>query len=593
MDNDPERSHATHGTVVGRLVDLGRDTIVLPVDDHFAREVIVEVPAALAARQRDVVVVEITRPAAAGRPPYGRVVEVLGREGDAGLDTEIVIRKHGLRHAFPRDVVAEAEAAPDTVSDADLARRRDLRSWRVVTIDGETARDFDDAVSVVRLAPGRWSLGVHIADVGHYVREGGALDREARLRATSVYFPDRAIPMLPERLSSGICSLRPHEDRLTMSAIMEVSAEGRVVEYWLGPTVIRSDARLTYTEVNALLMGDDGAFAGRVDVADMLREMEALALALVARREAEGAIDFDLPEAVIHFDDEGRVGGVVRAERNVAHRIVEQFMLLANETVARHLRALRVPLLYRVHEAPDESKVAQFAAVARSFGHPFAPHGEAKPVDYQRLSRRIAGLPEARMLSFLMLRSLKQARYAPANFGHFGLATDCYTHFTSPIRRYPDLVVHRALRASIEGGGPAPEASAALRDELERIGDSSSERERAAQEAEREVVAWKRAEFMSERLGDEFEAVVTDVREYGLYVEIVDVFVEGFVHASTLVDDDYAFRSRTRSLVGQRTKRTFRIGDAVRVRIDRVDRGRHLVDVSVLSDEPAWNAAEC
>jgi ribonuclease R len=407
--------------------------------------------------------------------------------------------------------------------------------------------------------------------------------------------------MLPERLSNGICSLNPRVDRLTMSAVMEVDVTGRVLDYWVGPTAIRSRERLTYTEVNALLTG---AGEGRLaPLAAMLREAEELALVLAAKREADGAIDFDLPETVVSFDDEGRVGGIVRAERNVAHRIVEQFMLLANETVARHLTALGMPLLYRVHEPPDEGKVAEFEVVARSFGHPFLAGREVTPADYQRLARRVAPLPEGRMLSYLMLRSLRQARYTPTNVGHFGLATDCYTHFTSPIRRYPDLVVHRALREALERGDPGvarhdvgtracaeraarpalprPRADA-LRAELERVGDQSSERERAAEEAEREAVAWKRAEFLSERLGDEFDGVITDVKDYGIYVELTDVFVEGFVHASTLVDDDYAYRERTRSLVGRRSRRAFRIGDAVRVRIDRVDRGRHLVDFSVL-----------
>jgi ribonuclease R len=590
---------------VGRLVDLGRECVVLPVDERYEREVVVEAADAAGARHHDVVSVEIVRASVAGRPARGRVLEVLGRDGDPGLDAEIIVRKHGLRHAFSAEVLAEADATPTAVSESEIGRRRDLRGWQTVTIDGETARDFDDAVSIVRTAPDRWSLGVHIADVSRYVREGSALDIEALRRGTSVYFPDRAIPMLPERLSNGICSLNPREDRLTISAVVEVDASGRVHDYWVGPSAIHSRERLTYTEVNALLTR--AATGERVaPLAGMLREMETLALALAAKREADGAIDFDLPEAVVHFDDEGRVGGIARAERNVAHRIVEQFMLLANETVARHLTALGVPLLYRVHEPPDEEKVAEFAAVARSFGHPFAPRGEARPADYQRLARRVAGLPEGRMLSYLMLRSLRQARYTPTNLGHFGLATDCYTHFTSPIRRYPDLVVHRILREALEragagpggeGEGPTTRAAAerasrpvvpparaeAIRVALEHVGGLSSERERAAEEAEREAVAWKRAEFLSERLGDDFEAVITDVKEYGFHVELAETYVEGFVHASTLVDDDFTYRERTRSLVGRRTRRAFRIGDTVRVRLDRVDRGRHLVDFSVSS----------
>jgi len=563
--------------VVGRFVESARGASVLPIDTSVEREIVVTHDETHGAIDGDVVSVQILRPAIASRFALGRVVEVLGSESDAGIDVEIITRKYGIPVEFPASVLDEADAIADSVMDHDRHSRRDLRSWSTVTIDGETARDFDDAISAIRLSPDRWSLGVHVADVSHYVRSGSALDDEALRRGTSVYFPDRAIPMLPERLSNGICSLNPHVDRLTFSVVMTVDDRGNVLDRWIGRSVIRSRARLTYTEVHALLA--TGSSSERLAPFDeMLREMEALARVLIARRDDDGAIDFDLAEPLVVTGGDGRTVDVVRAERTIAHRLVEQFMILANVTVARFLAEHGVPFLYRVHEPPDDGKVSAFAAVARSFGHAFAPPGPARPVDYQRLARSIAGRPEQRMLSYAMLRSLKQARYTPVNHGHFGLATDCYTHFTSPIRRYPDLLVHRILGDTLDGARHRGPRLA----ELEWIGDLASERERVAQDAERDVVAWRRAALMSERLGDETEGVVTDVREVGLLVELREVFVEGFVHESTLVDDEYVFRERTRSLVGRRSKRAFRIGDSVIVRIDRVDRTRQFVDLSIV-----------
>jgi ribonuclease R len=481
----------------------------------------------------------------------------------------------------------------------------DLRREPTVTIDGETARDFDDAISLKRLANGNFHLGVHIADVSFYVREGAPLDNEARLRGTSVYFPERAIPMLPERLSSGICSLNPKVDRLTMSALMEVDRRGRVVGYKLRETVIRSNERMTYTDVNKLLTHADPQLARRyADVHDLFKTMEELARILIKMRERRGAIDFNLPEAIFEFDDEGRVAGVLRADRNIAHRIIEEFMLLANETVADHLQRLRVPSLYRVHEEPQPQRVIEFAELAAAYGYGFPVEGVSSK-DYQRLSHQLAGKPEERVLAYAMLRSLQRARYSAQNAGHFGLAAPVYTHFTSPIRRYPDLIVHRVLRALLkisqglgDSGAAAPKSDGSSKlskskkqprgtlapiplGELELIAEESSERERAADAAENEIDEWRKAVFMAERLGEEFDGMIINVRDFGFFVELDDFFIEGLVPVATLTDDFYHFDERRHTLTGRGRRRQFKLGDRVRVRIDRVNIDRHLVDFSV------------
>jgi ribonuclease R len=585
-------------TVVGRFVRLRTESFVSPLEEKFMYDVAVSPSDSLGAATGDIVNVEITRPPIAGRPPRGRVLEVLGREDDPGIDLEIIIRKHRLPHIFPEAAIAEAAAVDEAVSAS--AARADFREQMTVTIDGETARDFDDAVSLQLLPNGRYRLGVHIADVSHYVREGTALDEEAYRRGTSVYFPERAIPMLPERLSNLICSLNPRADRLTMSAVLELDRSGKVVDYTLTPSIIRSRERMTYTNVNRILTDPEGDTAKEyAHVAEMLVAMHELALILIGRREQRGAIDFELPEAELQFNDEGQIAGIVRSERNIAHRLIEEFMLLANETVAKHLEKLGAPALYRIHEEPDPGKVKEFKGIAESFGHKFSMHGPVPQRGFQHLLREAAGRPEERMLSFLMLRSMERARYSPQNKGHFGLAMKTYTHFTSPIRRYPDLVVHRILRRVIERGNAvgldlafghalkqikAPvfedEEDQELRRALEGTAIHSSERERAADDAERELMDWRKADFMATRLGDQFEGVLTSVKEYGFYVELAEVFVEGLVHISTLKDDLYEYQPRRHRLVGVRTGGEYRLGDTITVTVDRVDRARHLIDFS-------------
>ncbi|MGH9534913.1 MAG: ribonuclease R family protein [Terriglobales bacterium] len=548
----------------------------------------------------------------------GRVIEVLGRREDFGIDVEIMIRKYHLPHRFPVEVLADAEQAPAVLPAEEVAQRRDFRDLPIVTIDGETARDFDDAVFVRRRPNGDFELQVHIADVGHYVRAGSAMDREARLRGTSVYFPDRAVPMLPIELSTDLCSLRPQTERLVLSCIMEFSATGRLQRYELTSGIIRSAQRMTYTAVNAILSGSeptDGS-AGGADLPLML-ELERV---LNQRRRERGSIDFDLPEPEIAFDEFGLMRSIVKSERNVAHRIIEEFMLAANETVAGHLERHAVPALYRIHEKPDPRKVAEFEEVAASFGYTLnvavpmrrirrrvrgqirvelVPSGEAveiTPRHYQRLIDQLAAKPEERIVSYLMLRSLQQARYSATNTGHFALAAPIYTHFTSPIRRYPDLLVHRVLKAILPPGGarmelqadgqwrpaaagPAgapvgPYEAAAL----QVMAAESSEAERRADEAERELMDWKKVRFMEERLGQQFAAMILHVTKAGFFVELVDLFIEGFVPLSALEDDRYVLRPGARELVGERSKRRYKLGDRLEVLVDRVDPIRHKID---------------
>jgi len=575
-----------------------------------------------------VVDVELTRFPQGGVPAAGRVIEILGRPGEMGVDTEIMIRKHHLPHRFPEDVLAEARAVAQPVGEAERAGREDFRELPIVTIDGETARDFDDAVHVRPLGNGRWELQVHIADVAHYVRRDSLLDAEARLRGTSVYFPDRAVPMLPEELSNNICSLRPHEERLVMSVVMEIGADGEILKTRIAPGVIRSAERMTYTLVYAVLEGDPDATARYANLAPHFRDMRDLAMILNARRVRMGSIDFDLPEAVIEFDDAGQMIGIARSERNIAHRIIEEFMLAANQAVARYLENLGVPSLHRVHEKPDPKRVLEFEELAHAFGyslgvaglsekqitvkHGGSPahrgehgrgkgrHGRAgggrekpmtvslpgtmdidiRPQHYQLLTARIAGKPEERILSFLMLRSLKQARYAAEALGHFALAFDQYTHFTSPIRRYPDLIVHRILKWALQhvASGTPKVARPYSVAELDAIAKESSEAERRAEAAERELKSWKTAQFMEQHLGEEFDALIVSIQKFGFFVELVELFVEGLVPINRLeemIGERCFYRESDRTITcgraGTRRSRVWRLGDRIRVRAERID----------------------
>jgi ribonuclease R len=603
-----------------------------------------------------VVDVEITDWPSATQNPRGRVVEILGREDDFGVDVEITIRKFHLPHHFPAAALEEAQDASAVIPAEEIERRRDFRGLPIVTIDGETARDFDDAVYVHMLANGNFELQVHIADVAQYVRPGSALDQEARLRGTSVYFPDRAVPMLPLELSTDICSLRPQVERLVLSCMMEMDHRGEIVSYQLSEGVIRSAERMTYTAVNAVLEGDTAArerYAPLVATFELMRE---LALILNRKRQRRGSIDFDLPEPVIEFDELGLMKSIGRSERNIANRLIEEFMLSANECVAHDLESRHVASLYRIHEKPDAKRVYDFEVIAATFGYSLgvgalpihrvqtktdrrSAYGTGKrvreievpqevhitPRMYQKLTEKIAGKPEERILSYLMLRSLKQARYSEENLGHFALAATSYTHFTSPIRRYPDLIVHRVLKDVLSKnrssqppppvspkdgearvGHPAFEEKASRWskrrtkesapqealggpigvEELHEIAEESSRAERRAADAERELMEGKKVKFMQDRVGEEFDGLITSVTKFGFFVELTDLFIEGLVPLNTLTDDRYTYHENTREIIGQRSRKIYSLGQKIRVLVDRIDPVEKKIQFAVVEEEP-------
>jgi ribonuclease R len=569
--------------VVGRYEETGRGAIVIPEDHRLNLVVAIPVKGRGQAQDGHQVVAELTSYPLGGRPAEGRIIEVLGWPDDPEVEVQSVIRRFDLPHVFSRDVLAEAEAIAETVSKEDLRGRVDLRSKPTVTIDGETARDFDDAVSLRREGE-NFRLWVSIADVSHYVKKDSPLDREAYLRGTSVYFPDRCIPMLPERLSNGICSLNPQVDRLTMTAEMLFDRSGALLESSFYPSVIKSAARLTYTIVKRIIVDDDRELADKYrPVAPMLAEMKELALILMAMRKKRGSIDFDLPEPEIIIGLTGQTEGIIRAERNLAHQLIEEFMLAANEAVARHITSRDIAFLYRVHENPDPAKLHTFQEFIFGFGYEFKlVEDKVEPAELQRLLAQADGKPEERMINYALLRCMKQARYAADNVGHFGLASNCYCHFTSPIRRYPDLVVHRILKASLgltqladdkSGGAEGKRASKQLAlatERLAEVAEHTSKRERVAMEAERDVVEMKKLQYMQQHVGEEFDGYITGVAAFGFFVELEELFVEGLVHISTLTDDAYTHAEKQHSLIGRRTGAVFRIGDAARVSVASV-----------------------
>ena len=600
-----------------------------------------------------VVDVEITDWPSATQNPRGRVVEILGYENDFGVDVEIIIRKFHLPHHFPPEVLDEAQTIEPIIAAPETKKRRDFRAFPIVTIDGETARDFDDAVTVRQIDGGNYELQVHIADVAHYVTPDSALDQEARLRGTSVYFPDRAVPMLPLELSTDVCSLRPHVDRLVLSCIMKIDHRGEILSYELNEGIMRSAERMTYTDVNAVLEGDAGTrkrYASLVGTFEMMRD---LALILNRKRERRGSIDFDLPEPVIEFDEFGLMKSITRSERNIAHRLIEEFMLSANECVAGYLENKRVASLYRIHEKPDAKRVYDFEVIAAAFGYSLgvgalpiqrlqfksdrrASYGTGKrpreieipkevhitPRMYQKLTEKIAGKPEERILSYLMLRSLKQARYSEENLGHFALAATTYTHFTSPIRRYPDLIVHRILKAVLRDSSndddhvaraPSPAKDAAAKDaaaapspwskrrehappqplggpisleELHEIAEESSRSERRADEAERDLMEWKKVKFMEDRVGEDFDGLIISVTKFGFFVELTDLFIEGLVPLDSLTDDRYTYHENTREIIGQRNHKIYSLGQKIRVLVDRIDPVEKKIQFAVLEEKP-------
>jgi len=569
--------------VVGRYEDDGRfGGHVVPFDLRVLHEVFVPAGEEAGAGPGQMVAVEITRPPTASRNPAGRVVEVLGRLGDPGVDLKVVVARYALPDAFPPEVEEEALRVARPVGADEAAGRTDFRGWLTVTIDPETARDHDDAIGIERLPGGGYRLAVHIADVAHYVREGGPLDQEAYLRGTSVYFPDRVLPMLPHALSSDVCSLVEGRDRLTQSVVIDLDARGRVEKTAFHDGVIRSAARLSYTEAQAIVEGDLDARGRHAALVEPLLAMDELAKLMRKRRYERGSLDFDLPEPKLVLDAAGEMTGIVRHERLDSMRLVEEFMLAANEAVAEKLHRAGAGALYRVHEQPDPERVEEFVELVSSLGYRVpTTAGEVRPEDFQRVLRQIEGQPEEKLVSYLLLRTMKLARYHEENLGHFGLATDMYAHFTSPIRRYPDLVVHRALRALRRGREAAREEW--LRGKLPEMGLHLSERERRASEAERELVEWKKVRFMAGKVGETFSGYVTGVQAFGLFVELDEIYVQGLVHVSSMSDDYYRLDERAHLLKGENTGTVYRLGDRVGVQVARVDAARRQVDFGLAS----------
>jgi ribonuclease R len=572
-------------SIVGRY-DIDRSGLgfVVPFDRRMIMDVHIPAGEQRAAEPGDMVIVEITQWPTAARGPLGRVLEVLGDIDAPGVDTEIIIRKFGIPDEHSQDAVSEATRVGTEVRERDLRGRTDFRPQRTVTIDGEHARDFDDAITLERLESGLYRLGVHIADVAHYVPEDSALDVEAYERGTSVYFPDRAVHMFPTELATGLCSLNPHVDRLVQSCVMDIDRKGSVVRYELHDGVIHSDARMTYTDVNAILTLQDPDVTARYrEFVPMFEAMRELFDILNRRRRRRGSIDFDLKEPEIVLDDQGMVEEIIALERNIAHRIIEEFMLVANETVAQHLDETDTPTLYRIHEEPDPVKVEQFEEFISTLGYSLTTRGaEVTPRDFQKLVERMRGTPEEKPIAFLMLRTMQKARYDPSNLGHFGLAADSYTHFTSPIRRYPDLIVHRTLRESRQKSMTEDRRSELVED-LPEIARHTSERERRAADAERELVQWKKVRFMADKVGDEFDGYITGVSAFGLYIELVEHFVEGMVHISTMADDYYRFLDKAHVLKGENTGKVYRLGDRVSVQVVKVDMERRQVDLGLVA----------
>jgi ribonuclease R len=690
-----------HPTVVGIFHYGNRRNYVTPFDQKITQEIIIplgmETPETATTEEKQrkkaqhrvigdevarrtywqdleglVVDVEITDWPTATQNPRGRVVEILGSEDDFGVDVEIIIRKYHLPHRFPPEVIEQAQRIPATIRAEDLRARRDYRDLPIVTIDGETARDFDDAVLVRELASGNFELQVHIADVAHYVTPESPLDQEARLRGTSVYFPDRAVPMLPLELSTDICSLRPQVDRLVLSCTMEIDPRGEIVGYEINEGVIRSAERMTYTTVSAVLEGDRSTRERYAPLVEGFERMRDLAMILNRKRERRGSIDFDLPEPIIEFDELGLMKSITRSERNIAHRLIEEFMLSANECVAQYLESKRIASIYRIHEKPDAKRVYDFEVIAANFGYSLgvgplpihrvqmktdrrANYGTGKrtreieipkevhitPRMYQKLTEKIAGKPEERILSFLMLRSLKQARYSEENLGHFALAASTYTHFTSPIRRYPDLIVHRILKdvlresaekldgqvpigvSGSDGSAGVPAGRAHRREdvrprrsddtpspwskrrdheahheaiaptdgpipleELHSVAEESSQSERRADEAERALMEWKKVKFMQDRVGEDFDGLIISVTKFGFFVELTDLFIEGLVPLASLTGDHFTFHENTREIIGQRTRKTYHLGDRIRVLVDRIDPVERKIQFAVLEEAP-------
>lgn len=569
--------------IVGTYTESKHFGFVIPDDKKISNDIFIPKDKTNGAVEGHKVVVRLTTYPEGRLSAEGEIIKILGHKNDPGVDILSIIHNYGLPQHFPEDVLKQANDTPDTISEEELKNRRDLRHEMIVTIDGADAKDLDDAVTVKKLENGHYKLGVHIADVSYYVKEGSPIDREAFERGTSVYLVDRVIPMIPHRLSNGICSLNPKVDRLTLSCEMEVDPNGQVVHHEIFQSVIRTTERMTYSDVNKILVDQDAELRQKYEpLVPMFETMAELASILRNKRMKRGAIDFDFKEAKVLVDEEGKPYDVVLRERSVAERLIEEFMLLANETVAEHFHWMNIPFIYRIHEDPNEEKLRRFLEFITNFGYVVKGTGnQIHPRALQNILDEVKGQPEEMVISTVMLRSMKQAKYDPENLGHYGLSTDFYTHFTSPIRRYPDLIVHRLIRTYLIEGKMDEETRAKWAMQLPEIAEHSSKMERRAVDAERETDDLKKAEFMMNKIGEEFDGIISSVTNFGIFVELPNT-IEGLVHVSYMTDDYYRYDERHYAMIGERTGNVYRIGDEITVRVIQVNKDERSIDFEIV-----------
>ena len=569
----------SHKKLVGIFEEEGDHGWLIPEDSDICQDIFIPKEERLNAKNGQIVVAEITRYPSHNRNPEGRIEKILGFPNERFIETKVAIEKYELPQEFSASAIQESMkySYPDK---REIMKRKNLRDLLTVTIDGENAKDFDDAISIEKTEKGNYKLWVHIADVAHYVKKDSHLDKDAFLRGTSIYFPDLCIPMLPERLSNDICSLKPNELRLTVSVLMEFSSNGEKINYELFESIISSNERMTYEDVKKILVDSDKKLIQKYSyLLSSFMNMLELCLLLKEKRDNRGSLDFDLPEPRFIIDATGNITNILKSERNIAHQIIEEFMIAANETVASHLFKKHIPSLYRVHEKPDSEKIKEFNEFIKDLGYNLKGIGQIMPKSLQNLLNQVKGTPVEHLISSLLLRSLKHAFYSKDNIGHFGLASKIYTHFTSPIRRYPDLIVHRILKRMLSSNNYSKNEMSELEKKLPVIAAHSSESEKVAEEAEREVLAIKKLEFLYDKKGRTFAGIISGVTSFGIFVEISDLFIEGMIRLSSLNDDYYIFIEEKHCLKGRRTKKTYRLGDKVKVKVIDVDLKRREVNL--------------
>ncbi|MCX8129301.1 MAG: ribonuclease R [Clostridia bacterium] len=571
-------------TIVGTFESSKYFGFVVPDNKRISSDIFIPKDEFNKAKPGQKVIAEIVKWPEKRRNAEGRIVEIIGDKNEPGTDILSIIKTYSLKEDFPEDVIKQAEAVPDTVTESMTAGRRDLRQLKMITIDSEDAKDLDDAVSVEILPDGNYRLGVHIADVSHYVTEGSPLDKEALKRGTSVYLVDRVIPMLPRKLSNGICSLNPKVDRLAFTVMMDIDSNGKVLGHDIFESVININERMTYKNVYKILVENDNKLIKQYDyLIEDFKNMEKLAMILRKRRFSRGAIDFDFEEAKIILDEKGKPVDIKRYEITVANKIIEEFMLACNETVAEHFFWANVPFVYRIHEDPDTERIESFSEFVHNLGYTLKGINKIHPKALQELLSKVKGTKEERIISTVMLRSLSKARYSNQNTGHFGLAAKYYSHFTSPIRRYPDLIIHRIMKEFLKGKMSTGREQS-LNESLPEVARICSERERAAEEAERETEDLKKVEYMKEHEGEIFEGIISNVTSFGMFIEM-DNTIEGLVRMSSMEDDYYIYNEKQYCLVGERTRKTYRIGDVVRVKLAKADIATRKIDFILAEDE--------